>query len=169
MMKFPSRAVPKVVILTTWTLPGLLFQRGDLQWARWVWVTHISVGNVTIIGSDNGLSPGWRQAIIWTNAGILLIEPSWTYFSEIPIEDHTFSLKKIHLKMSAKWLAFCLCLNVLIHLRHKNYIHGSQMYKALLWLGTDWFYPYFSWLFQFVITSCSFPNVRETAYRKRVK
>ena len=29
---------------------------------------------VTTIGSDNGLSPGRRQAIVWTNAGILLIE-----------------------------------------------------------------------------------------------
>ena len=38
-------------------------------------MTHICVGNLTIIGSDNGLSPGWRQAIIWTNAGILLIGP----------------------------------------------------------------------------------------------
>ena len=28
-----------------------------------------------IIGSDNGLSPVRRQAIIWTNAGILLIGP----------------------------------------------------------------------------------------------
>ena len=27
------------------------------------------------IDSDNGLSPGQRQAIIWTKAGILLIEP----------------------------------------------------------------------------------------------
>ena len=30
---------------------------------------------LTILGSDNGLSPERRQAIIWTNAGILLIEP----------------------------------------------------------------------------------------------
>ena len=37
-------------------------------------------------GSDNGLSPGWRQAIIWTNAGILLIGPLGTNFSEILIE-----------------------------------------------------------------------------------
>ena len=29
------------------------------------------VGILTIIGSDNGLSPGRRQAIIWTNAGLL--------------------------------------------------------------------------------------------------
>ena len=40
-------------------------------------VTHICVRNLTIIGSDNGLSPGQRQAIIWINAGILLIEPFW--------------------------------------------------------------------------------------------
>ena len=36
-------------------------------------MTHICVGKLTIIGSDNGLSPGRRQAIIWTNDGILLI------------------------------------------------------------------------------------------------
>ena len=37
-------------------------------------VTHTCIGNLTIVGSNNGLSPGWCQAIIWTNAGILLIE-----------------------------------------------------------------------------------------------
>ena len=68
----------------------------------------------TIIGSDNGLTPGRRQAIIWTNAGILLIAPLGTIFSEILIEIHTFSFKKIHLKMSsAKWRPLCLGLNVL--------------------------------------------------------
>ena len=46
-------------------------------------VTHIFVGNLAVIGSDNGLSPGRRQAIIWTNAGILLIGPLETNFSEI--------------------------------------------------------------------------------------
>ena len=35
--------------------------------------THICVSNPIIIGSDNGLSPERRQAIIWTNAGVLLI------------------------------------------------------------------------------------------------
>ena len=43
-------------------------------------VTHICVNKLTIIGSDNGLSPGWRQAIIWTNVGILLIGPLGTNF-----------------------------------------------------------------------------------------
>ena len=82
---------------------------------HWGRVTHIYVGKPTIIGSDNGLSPGQRQAIIWNNAGLLLIEPSGTNFSEISIVIQTFSFKKIHLNMSsAKWRPFCLGLNVLI-------------------------------------------------------
>ena len=77
-------------------------------------MTHIYVGNLVIIGSDNGLSPGRRQAIIWTNAVILLIEPLGTNFSEILIEILTFSFKKMRLKVSsAKWWPFCLGLNVL--------------------------------------------------------
>ena len=39
-----------------------------LQLTHWGRVTHICVGNITTIGSDNGLSPGRRQAIIWNNA-----------------------------------------------------------------------------------------------------
>ena len=42
---------------------------------HWGRVTHICVGNLPTIGSDNGLSPDRRQAIIWTSAGILLIGP----------------------------------------------------------------------------------------------
>ena len=42
---------------------------------HWGRVTHICVSKVTIIGSDNGLWPGRRQAIIWTNAAILFIGP----------------------------------------------------------------------------------------------
>ena len=81
---------------------------------HWGRVTHICVGNLTIIGSDNGLSPCRRQAIIWTNAGILLIAPLGINFNEILIGIQTFSFKKIHLKMpSAKWHPFCLGLNVL--------------------------------------------------------
>ena len=49
------------------------------------------------------------------NAGILLIGPLGTNFSKILIEILTFSLKKMHLKMSsAKWRSFCLGPNVLI-------------------------------------------------------
>ena len=77
-------------------------------------MTHICVCNLTIIGSDNGLSPGRRQAIIWTNAGILLIEPLGTNFSEILAEIITFSFKKMYMQVSSgKWRPFCLGLNVL--------------------------------------------------------
>ena len=79
----------------------------DISLTHWGRVTHICVSKLTIIGSDNGLSPGRRQAIIWTNAGILLTGPLGTNFSEILIKIHTFSLKKMHLKMSSgKWQPF---------------------------------------------------------------
>ena len=47
------------------------------------YVTHICVGRLNIIVSYNSLSPGRRQAIIWTNAGILLIGPLGINYSEI--------------------------------------------------------------------------------------
>ena len=76
-------------------------------------MTHICVNEPTIIGSDNGLLPGCCQAIIWTNAEILLIGPLGTNFSEILIEIYTFSFKKMHMKMlSGKWWPSCHGLNV---------------------------------------------------------
>ena len=70
------------------TTSGVLFQDPDYtiysidllilgrQWmAHWGPGAQICVGNLTIIGSENGLSRGRQQAIIWTNAGILLFWP----------------------------------------------------------------------------------------------
>ena len=86
----------------------------DFTLTHWGRVTHICIGKLTIIGSDIGLSPERRRAIIWTNAGILLIGPFGTNFSEMLIGIQTFSLKKLHFKtLSDKWLPFCLGLNVL--------------------------------------------------------
>ena len=71
---------------------------------------------VVLDGSDSGLSPGRHKAIIRTNAGILLIQNLGTSFSEILSKIHTFSFKKMHLKISSeKWRPFCLSLNVLTH------------------------------------------------------
>ena len=84
-------------------------------------MTHICVNKLTIIGSDNGFSPDRRQAIIWTNAGILLIGTLGTTFGEILIEILTFSFKKMRLKVSsAKRRPFCLGLNELINIWHKD-------------------------------------------------
>ena len=81
---------------------------------HWGRVTHICVSKLTIIGSDNGLSPDRHQAIVWTNAGLLLIGPLGKNLSEILIEILTFSFKKMRLKVSsAKRRPFCLGLNVL--------------------------------------------------------
>ena len=60
---------------------------------------HICVSKRNIIGSAIGLSPKLWRAIIWTIAGILLIGPLGINFSGILIEIHTYSFKKLHLKM----------------------------------------------------------------------
>ena len=89
-----------------WMIDRLLLT----HWGR----VHICVGNLTTIGSDNGLSPGRRQAITWTNAGILSIGPLRTNFSEILAEIIIFSFKKMYWKVSSvKWRPLCLGLNVL--------------------------------------------------------
>ena len=78
-------------------------------------MTHKCVNDLTSIGSDNGLSPGRRQAIIRTNAGILLIRPLGTNFSEFLVEILIFSFKRMRLKVSsAKKRPFCLGLNELM-------------------------------------------------------
>ena len=84
------------------------------QWDR---VTHICISKMILINSDNGLSPGRRQAIIWTNAGILLIGPLGINFSEISTKLKAFSFTKMHLSISpAKWKPSCLGHNGLSHL-----------------------------------------------------
>ena len=79
-------------------------------------VTHTRVSKLTITVSDNALSPNRCQAIVWTNAGILLIRTLGENFSEIlsEIPECSFSFKKMHLEMSPekRW-PFCLGLNVL--------------------------------------------------------
>ena len=62
---------------------------------HWGRLPHICIGNLTIIDSDNGLSPGRRQAIIWTNAGILLFwilrnKFQWNLNSHIFIQENAF-------------------------------------------------------------------------------
>ena len=82
---------------------------GDLL-THWGRVTHICVDKLTKIGSDNGLSPGRRQAIILTNAGILLIRSLGTNFSEISTGIQTYFHSR---KCIWKCRPFCLGLNVL--------------------------------------------------------
>ena len=99
---------------------------------HWGRATHICASKLTIISSDNGLSPGRRQAIIGANAGILLIRPLETNFSEISIEIYTFSFKKMHLKMSSgKCRPSCLGLNVLTVFAFGSWCLYSDIEKYL--------------------------------------
>ena len=117
---------------------------------HWGRVTHLWVGKLTIIGSDNGLSSERCQAIIWTNAGILLIGPLGTNFSEILIEIQTFSLKKIRLKMSsAKCCSFCLGLNVL----------------SIKWLITTIVSSEYSWITRSIQSRSSVPMIVNMQYK----
>ena len=61
----------------------------EAEWRIYASVTY------AIIGSDNGLSPGRCQAIIWISVRILLIGPLRTSFNEILIEIHAFSFSKL--------------------------------------------------------------------------
>ena len=90
---------------------------------HWGRVTHICVSKLSSIGSDNGLSPERRQAIIWTNAGILLIGTSVNF------------VKKMHLKMSSgKWRSCCLGLNEL-----------SEVGAIVWWPFCDTIQEWYSW------------------------
>ena len=85
-----------VIYLSVWCVPNLFRYsyhcecRNQSHWGR---LAHICISKLTIIGSDNSLVPGQREAIIWTNAGILLTGPLGTNFSELLIKIHIFSSK----------------------------------------------------------------------------
>ena len=92
-------------------------------------MTHVFVGKLIIIGSDNGLPPDRHQAIIWTNAGLLSIGPLRTYFSE-------------NLMSSVKWRPSYLGLNVL----------RRSLWSIVLLVRFNFYMPwliFFVWYFNF--------------------
>ena len=102
-----------------------------LPLAHWGRVTHICISELATIGSDNGLSPGRRQDIIRTNAGILLIGYLVTNFREIVIEIHTF-WRKLHFKMSsAKRQPFCIGLRSYLAFRHMASLWHNELNSNL--------------------------------------
>ena len=112
---------------------GLVLPNNKILWGlitaeltHWSQETRICVSKLTIIDSNNGLSVGRCQAIIWTNAGILFIEILGTNFSEILSKIGT----KMHLEiLSAKYRPFCLSLNVLMILYCREIRHGKQCWQ----------------------------------------
>ena len=129
---------------------------------HWGRVTHICISNLVIIGSDNGLSPGWCQSIIWTNAGILLIELlgsnklQWNLNqnSYIFIQEHTFGtvvceivaiFRALNMLMTGPAFLFSVCNYVSVF-----YWSGVLLTKEIayqnLWQLTKILNPAFGWV-----------------------
>ena len=127
-------------------------------------MTHICVNNLTITGSDNGLSPGWRQAIIWTNAWILLARPLGTNFSEFLIKILTFSFKKKMRLRSGVHFVSASMLNRL-SITHNTIITFKAFPWTFIWCRTfadtpyillDWSLPekIFAYMCKLIGTCC---------------
>ena len=106
----------------------------------------ICVDNLNIIVSDNGLSPGWHQAIIWTNSGILLIGPLGRNFSGILSEIHIFSFQKMCLKMSSEKFGHFVVFCVLTH----------QMLVPCAYSTWPWSSLYMQWPSSYPLTTSPF-------------
>ena len=121
-----------ILLLMSW------YQSGILKLIEAEWRIYASVNFITIINSDNGLSPCGCHAMIWTNAVILLIGPLGTNFNGILFEIHIISFMKIHLKMSSgKCRPFCLGLSVLISWIYTN-PHWRRIAHCLLKYRPAW-------------------------------
>ena len=115
-------------------------------------MTDICVGKLITIGSDNGLSPGWRQAIIRINAGILSIWSMGTNFSEMLSKLKHFQSRKCiwkcRLGNGCLFVAALMCWNVylgtfyifrhcyviVVDVRYTEYLNAmySQQIEAML-------------------------------------
>ena len=102
---------------------------------HWGRVTHICVSKITIMGSDNGLSPDRRQAIIWTNARLLSIKPLRTYLNENLIKKQQFSLKK-NARENVVWkmasiLSRLQCVNnEFLNFLESMFTHNHELYET---------------------------------------
>ena len=88
----------------------------------WLSDAYICVSKLSIIVSDNGLSPGRCQAIIWSSAGILV---NWTTGNKLQRNINQNSSIFIHDEnafemLYGKWRPFCLGLNVLRKTKEKK-------------------------------------------------
>ena len=96
-----ARASATVIFTMSNQINLVLTHQGLLTHGGLMTHTCTLVNHWTIIGSENGVSPVWHQAIIWTAVGLLSIKSFEANFSEIFRKIQTFTLDKIYFKMSA--------------------------------------------------------------------
>ena len=97
------------------------FQRYPLKFHRqyrahrlvyWGQETNICISKLNIICWDSGLLPGQCQAIIWTNAGVLMIRTLVTNYREIFIHFHSRKcIWKCHLRNGVYFYLASMSLN----------------------------------------------------------
>ena len=124
---------------------------GDLtHWGR---VTHMCVSRLTTIGSYNGLSPDRRQAIIWNNAGILLVGPlgtklQWKLYkkSYICIQENAFGnlvremaailsrLQYVKRIESSELPPYIMFINIFLNSNVSVFMEKLEMAHALLYV-----------------------------------
>ena len=113
---------------------------------HWRWVTHICVSNLTIIGSDNGLSPGRRQVIIWTKMNIvywaLVNKLQWTLNRNLYISIQGNAFENVAWKMVAilsqpKYVNYMSPSSV-THSGLKHWLHHWGMEVWTAWKLTQW-------------------------------
>ena len=103
-------------------------------------VTHICVSKLTIIGSDNGLSPANGlspsrcRAIIWTNAELLLIRPWGTNFNAFEC------VWKCHLQNGVHFVSASMCQNFEWQC-HCSFFLYTYHHRTLTWDPDIWSLP----------------------------
>ena len=131
----PYGVVPRIY---SWPSISLITEQLLSHWGR---VTHICIDKLSIIGPDNGLSPGRHEAIIWTNTGILLIRTLGTNFGEILNEKfmHIHSRKCIWKYCLGNSVHFVLALKCCVsHYSWINYITSSGWHRDVIVMPTVW-------------------------------
>ena len=91
----------------------------------------------TFIGSDNGLSLGWRQAIIWTNAGILLIGSLEQTFVKFEFKFKCFHSRKCiwkcRLENGRHFVSICLIFASICHDDAIKWKHFPIYCRPFVW------------------------------------
>ena len=109
---------------------------------------YICIGKLIITGSDNGLSSGRCQTIIWTNAGILLIGPLGRNCSEILHDD---IIKWKH--FPHYWPFVRRIHRSPVNSLHKGQWRGTLMFSLICAWINSWVNKLWGWWFE--TPSCS--------------
>ena len=99
---------------------------------HWGCLKHICVNKQTIIGSDNSLSPGRHQAILWTNGGLLWIGPLGTSVNEVScifIRENAFEYVVCKTALILSQLSASICAMFKLRILWASIYYGSWIYK----------------------------------------